>query len=67
MDRHSALGEGEMGLAPVLFLANDDRLLGRPLILETPKSKDGALDRRNLTVLRDLVGRRRVPRRRVPA
>ena len=53
-----------MGLAPFLFLVNDIRLQGRPLLLETPKSDDGSEDRRNLATLRDLVGRKRVPARR---
>jgi deoxyribonuclease-4 len=63
-DRHQALGDGAMGLAPFLFLVNDARLEGRPLLLETPKSDDGSEDRRNLATLRDLVGRKRVPARR---
>lgn len=64
VDRHASLGEGAMGLEPFLFLVNDPRLQGIPLILETPKGGDGAEDRRNLAILRDLVGRRRLPRRR---
>ena len=64
VDRHASLGEGAMGLRPFLFLVNDPRLAGRPLLLETPKSRDGAEDRRNLSTLRSLVGRRRLPPRR---
>jgi len=64
LDRHEALGDGAMGLAPFLFLVNDARLQGRPLLLETPKSDDGSEDRRNLATLRALVGRKRVPARR---
>jgi deoxyribonuclease-4 len=64
VDRHASLGEGAMGLEPFLFLVNEPRLQGVPLILETPKGDDGAEDRRNLAILRDLVGRRRLPRRR---
>jgi deoxyribonuclease-4 len=64
LDRHASLGDGEMGLAPFLFLVNDPKLAGHPLLLETPKSDDGSEDRRNLATLRDLVGRKRVPRRR---
>lgn len=63
LDRHQALGDGAMGLTPFLFLVNDVRLQGRPLLLETPKSDDGSEDRRNLATLRDLVGRKRVPAR----
>lgn len=58
LDRHEALGKGAMGLAPFLFLVNDPRLAGRPMVLETPKSKEGDEDRRNLELLRDLVGRK---------
>jgi deoxyribonuclease-4 len=64
LDRHRSLGDGAMGLAPFLFLVNDPRLRGVPMVLETPKLGDGAEDRRNLETLRDLVGRRRVPSRR---
>jgi len=61
VDRHEALGDGAMGLRPFLFLVNETSLAGRPLLLETPKSDDGAEDRRNLATLRGLVGRRRLP------
>lgn len=64
LDRHQALGDGAMGLAPFLFLVNDARLRGRPMVLETPKSDDGSEDRRNLATLAGLVGRRCVPARR---
>jgi deoxyribonuclease-4 len=63
VDRHEAIGDGEMGLWPFLFLMNEPALAGRPLLLETPKSDDGAEDRRNLRTLRALVGRTRPPRR----
>ena len=61
LDRHESLGDGAMGLRPFLYLVNDARLAGRPLLLETPKGENGAEDRRNLATLRGLVGVRRVP------
>jgi deoxyribonuclease-4 len=63
VDRHEAIGEGELGLWPFLFLMNEPALRGKPLLLETPKSDDGAEDRRNLRTLRALVGRATPPRR----
>jgi deoxyribonuclease-4 len=62
VDRHEAIGDGELGLWPFLFLMNEPALKGRPLLLETPKSDDGAEDRRNLRTLRSLVGRTSLPR-----
>ena len=35
-DRHERLGLGEIGLEPFLALMRDDRLDGKPLVLETP-------------------------------
>jgi len=63
VDRHEAIGDGELGLWPFLFLMNEPALRGKPLLLETPKSEDGAEDRRNLRTLRALVGRASPPRR----
>jgi deoxyribonuclease-4 len=56
VDRHAALGKGEMGLLPFYFLVNDPRTCHRPLLLETPKGKDLAEDVENLAVLRGLAG-----------
>lgn len=36
LDRHESLGKGFLGWAPFLALARDPRLVGIPLILETP-------------------------------
>ena len=55
VDRHAAIGEGELGLNPFGFLLNDPRFPGLPGILETPKGDDGEEDRRNMTTLRGLV------------
>lgn len=56
VDRHAHLGKGAIGLEAFRCLMNDARFDGIPLILETPKSKDGHEDVENLAVLRRLVG-----------
>ena len=54
-DRHEAIGEGSLGLEPFRRIVLDERLIGVPKILETPKGDEGAeADIRNLTVLRSL-------------
>ncbi len=58
VDRHAAIGEGELGPEAFGFVLNDPRFDGLPGILETPKGNDGEEDRRNLATLRALV---RVP------
>ena len=58
VDRHAAIGEGELGPEAFGFVLNDPRFDGLPGILETPKGDDGEEDRRNLATLRALV---RVP------
>ena len=55
VDRHAAIGEGELGAAAFGFLLNDPRFDGLPGLLETPKGDDGEEDRRNLASLRALV------------
>jgi deoxyribonuclease IV len=54
LDRHEAIGEGQIGLDGFRLLINDTRICGIPMILETPKSKDGQEDIRNLATLRGL-------------
>lgn len=54
-DRHSPLGEGELGLTPFSCIVNDTCWEGTPCLLETPKENDG--DRRNLALLRKMRGR----------
>lgn len=54
-DRHTHIGDGELGLEAFRNLVNDPRFAGRPGILETEKGDDGAEDRRNLATLRGLV------------
>jgi deoxyribonuclease IV len=54
LDRHEAIGDGQIGLDGFRHLVNDPRLAGMPMILETPKGKDDAEDIRNLATLRGL-------------
>jgi deoxyribonuclease-4 len=54
VDRHAAIGDGEIGLTAFALLLNDPRFAGRPGLLETPKGDGGAEDRRNLGTLRGL-------------
>jgi len=54
VDRHAAIGEGEIGLVAFELFLNDPRFAGVPGILETPKGDDGEEDRRNLATLRGL-------------
>jgi deoxyribonuclease-4 len=58
VDRHTHIGEGELGIEPFRFLLNDARLAGLPGILETPKGDDDADDKRNIATLRGLIGAR---------
>jgi deoxyribonuclease-4 len=55
IDRHTHIGEGELGLEPFRFLMNDARLDGRPGVLETPKGDDEQEDGRNMATLKGLV------------
>lgn len=61
LDRHQHIGKGEIGRAGFSHLVNDLRFRNHPMVLETPKGKDLAEDKRNLRLLRGLVkcGRRR--------
>ncbi len=54
LDRHAELGAGQIGTAGFGLLVNDPRFLALPMVLETPKTDDGAADRRNLALLREL-------------
>lgn len=51
LDRHAAIGDGEIGLNGFRLLVNDVRFVGLPMLLETPKSDDETEDRRNLATL----------------
>jgi len=54
VDRHAHIGEGCLGLDAFRWLLNDPRFGGRPMVLETPKDKEGKNDRMNLARLRSL-------------
>lgn len=58
VDRHEHIGKGRIGGAGFAHFVNDRRVSGVPMILETPKGKDGRgsdFDRVNLKRLRSLV------------
>jgi deoxyribonuclease-4 len=52
VDRHAAIGGGEIGLDGFRLLVNDPRI-DAPIVLETPK--EGDMDRVNLAALRGVV------------
>lgn len=56
VDRHAHIGRGMMGLEPFRLLIHDVRFRTVPMILETPKGKEGdeELDAINFRVLRQL-------------
>jgi deoxyribonuclease-4 len=61
-DRHTHIGEGEIGLEGFRLIINDPRWDGIAMLLETPKSADLAEDVMNLARLCDLVeDRERIP------
>jgi deoxyribonuclease-4 len=71
VDRHEHIGEGCLGLEPFRRLLNDPRFAGRPILIETEKSKgcekagaivEDPLDRKNLATLRALRTRGPSPR-----
>ena len=53
VDRHTHIGEGEIGAAAFGRLLRDPRLIGLPKLIETPK--EGDMDRVNLERLRRLA------------
>jgi deoxyribonuclease-4 len=57
VDRHAAIGRGEIGLEAFRVLVNDRRFRKTPMYLETPKGTEGGrdLDEINLETLRGLV------------
>jgi deoxyribonuclease-4 len=65
LDRHEHIGKGKITKAGFAHFVNDPRFAGVPMILETPKGKDGRgadYDKLNLKRLRSLVrptGRRK--------
>jgi deoxyribonuclease-4 len=55
VDRHTHLGEGQIGLEGFARIVNDRRWAGVPMLLETPKEDDLQEDIRNLRRLCTLV------------
>jgi deoxyribonuclease-4 len=56
VDRHTHIGEGELGLEPFRLLLNDARFARLPKVLETPKPIETESDLRNMRTLRSLIG-----------
>ena len=55
-DRHEHIGDGKIGTEGIRLLLHDERLTGVPMVLETPKDETLQDDRRNLAVVRSLIG-----------
>lgn len=55
LDRHTHIGEGEIGVEGFRLILNDPRWHGIAMLLETPKEADLDDDRRNLAALCGLV------------
>jgi deoxyribonuclease-4 len=55
LDRHTHIGEGEIGVIGFQRLLNDPRWGGTAMLLETPKEEDLQDDIRNLARLCELV------------
>lgn len=55
VDRHEHIGKGMIGLEGFRLLLTEPRFQKHPMVLETPKGKDLAEDKRNLRLLRSLV------------
>jgi deoxyribonuclease-4 len=53
-DRHTHIGQGEIGIDAFSYLVNDKRFFDRPMVLETPKGPDLKEDVENLALLRSL-------------
>jgi deoxyribonuclease-4 len=65
-DRHAHVGHGELGKAGFRQLLADQRMMGLPMILETPKGTDQAgrdWDRKNLRRLRQMAAANRKRRK----
>jgi deoxyribonuclease-4 len=57
VDRHTHIGEGELGLSSFEFLIADKRLDGLTAVLETPKGDNDEEDARNMATLRSIAKR----------
>lgn len=62
-DRHAHLGEGEIGLGLFERLLTEPRLRTTPMVLETEPGDDMAGHRKDLNVLRGLIGLRKMRKR----
>ncbi|MBD3228337.1 MAG: deoxyribonuclease IV [Candidatus Lokiarchaeota archaeon] len=54
LDRHEHIGKGKIGLDGFKNFLLDKRFENIPGVLETPKSKDLSMDKRNIDILRSL-------------
>lgn len=57
LDRHTHIGQGQLGLDAFRLLLNDPRFSDHPMVLETPKDEALTEDIENLRVLRGLLHR----------
>ncbi len=55
VDRHEDIGRGRIGARRLRAFLNEDGIAGTPLILETPKKKEGD-DTRNIRAAKRLIG-----------
>ena len=56
VDRHAHIGQGTIGRDGFASLMRDQRFIGIPMVLETPKGDQDEMDRANLKLLRQLAG-----------
>ena len=54
VDRHTHIGQGQIGIQGFRLLINNPDFSNHPMVLETPKGKDLAEDKENLRILRQL-------------
>lgn len=59
-DRHENIGKGKIGLKAFGHLMNDERLVGIPMVLETPlcKTRGEAVYREEIELLYSLIGKK---------
>ena len=55
VDRHAHIGEGHIGVEPFRWILQDPRFKNLPMVLETPKEGGDSADRKNLTMLQNLL------------
>ena len=58
IDRHKQIGEGFIGIKKKKKILSDERIIGVPMILETPKKTDDD-DRRNLSRVLEILSQNR--------